>query len=176
MNTTRREFLQTTSLLAAALPLANVARAAAESSAAKPAAAPGGKRPLLFDRADVPRIRANTQLPRFKELWASLEGADLAADRKFIETEAKFNDHAYHMIRVRTALERSAFVFAITGREDHLALAKVALRKLLDYPKWDYFLEGGKLVMGLQRAPEATIAAAFALDWLDGHLTPEEVA
>ena len=34
------------------------------------------------------------------------------------------------------------------------------------YKRWDYFLEGGKDTIGLQRAPEATIAACYALDWL----------
>lgn len=172
MKTTRRDFLQTTSLLAASLPLANVKL----SAAAAPAPNANARRPLLFDASDLPRIRANTKLPRFKELWASLADVDLAADRTFLETGVVFNDHAYNMIKVRTILERSAFVWIVAQREDHRDVAKLALRKLCEFPKWDYFLEGGKIVMGLQRAPEATIATAFALDWLDGHLTPEEIA
>ncbi len=184
MKTSRRSFLQTTSLFAASVPLAQFGASpvtAATTSGAPGApgspALPGGKRrPLLFDPADLPRIRANTKLPRFQKLWASLADVDLAANRKFLEHEVVFNDHAFNMIKVRTMLERSAFVYAVTQREDHLAIAKLALGKLLEYPKWDYFLEGGKTVMGLQRAPEAVIAAAFALDWLDGQLTPAEVA
>jgi hypothetical protein len=176
MNSTRRTFLKSTSALAAALPFATLRLEGAPAGSRAAAPAGGKRRPLLFDAADLPRIRANTKHPRFTTLWASLADADLAADRKFLEHDVKFNDHSVIMLRVRTILERSAFVYAVTPREDHLAVAKLALRRLLDYPKWDYFLEGGKIVMGLQRAPEATIAAAFALDWLDGQLTPAEVA
>jgi hypothetical protein len=172
---TRRTFLKSSVALAASLPFARLGLRGAEPVAGSPSVS-SAKKGLLFDAADLPRIRANTQHPRFKTLWTSLIDADLAADRKFLETAVKFNDHSVDMLRVRQILERSAFVYVVTSRDDHLAIAKLALRKLLDYPKWDYFLEGGKFVFGLQRAPEATIAAAYALDWLDGQLTPAEIA
>lgn len=179
----RRSFLKTSAALTAALPFASRSFSAEKSDPiAASSAAPTGpgsleKRPgLLFDSGDLPRIRANTRLPRFRALWTSLTDIDFAATRTFLEKEVNFQDHAVHMLRVRSALEQSAFVYAVTGREDHLAIAKLALRRLLDYPKWDYFLEGGKFVMGLQRAPEAVIAAALALDWLGSQLTPADVA
>ena len=83
MNTTRRTFLQTTSLLAATLPLTNLRLAGAESSA--PTAPAGRGRGLFFDESDLPRIRANTTDPRFAAYWQSLVTADLVDDTDFLE-------------------------------------------------------------------------------------------
>jgi hypothetical protein len=175
MKTTRRTFLQTTSLFAAALPLANPRLSAAESALA-PAAPAGRRRGLLFDESDLPRIRANTTDPRFAAYWQSLVTADLADDTDFLAHKVRYNNHVQDMMRVRQILERTAFVCALTRDAKQLAVAKLAARRLLDYPKWDYFLEGGKQVMGLQRAPEATIAMCCALDWLGDGLSAAERA
>jgi hypothetical protein len=174
MNPTRRTFLKSSAFLAASLPLARFPLSAAEPAPA--AAAPGASRGLLFDEADLPRIRANTQHPRFASLWAEMTGANLADDTDFLQNKVRFNNHVADMMRCRQIVERSAFVYAVTNDAAHLAVTKLAIRKLLDYPKWDYFLEGGKTVIGLQRASEATIALAYALDCLRGALTPAEVA
>ncbi len=170
---TRRTFLKSSAALAAALPFAHLRLPAADAAAP---AAPGTGKGLLFDAADLPRIRANTQHPRFVKLWAEMTGADLADDTDFLEHKVRFNNHVADMMRCRLIVERSAFVYAVNGDAAHLAVTRLALRKLLDYPKWDYFLEGGKTVMGLQRASEATIALAYALDCLRGALTAGEVA
>ena len=42
--------------------------------------------------------------------------------------------------------------YAITGEAAQLAVAKLALLRLCEYQRWDYFLEGGKQTIGLQRA------------------------
>ncbi|MBP7141121.1 MAG: heparinase II/III family protein [Opitutaceae bacterium] len=168
----RRTFLKNSAVLAASLPLTHISL-----SAARPAPAPTGtRRGLLFDESDLPRIRANTRHPRFAKLWAEMTSADLAADTEFLKNQVRFNNHVSDMLRCRQIAERSAFVHAVNQDASHLAVAKLAIRKLLDYPKWDYFLEGGKTVMGLQRAPEATIALACTLDFLRGTLTDAEVA
>ncbi len=173
MKTTRRTFLQTTSLLAASLPLVNLRLAGAE---AIPSASPAGRRGLFFDESDLPRIRANTADPRFAAYWQSLVTADLADDTDFLEHKVRFNNHVADMLRVRQILERSSFVYAVNHDAKHLAVSKLAVRKILDYPRWDYFLEAGKQTMGLQRAPEATIAMCCALDWLGDGLTAAERA
>ena len=172
---TRRSFLKTSATLAAALPFARLPLAAAEPTTG--AVAPFvAKKGLLFDAADLPRIRANTQHPRFAKLWKEMTGADLAADTDFLEHQVRYNNHVADMLRVRQILERSSFVYAVNGAAAHLAVAKLSIRRLLDYPKWDYFLEGGKTVFGLQRASEAVIALACALDCLGEALAPAEVA
>jgi len=140
------------------------------------------KRGLLFDASDLPRIRANLQDARFSSLWREMSTMDQATDTSvatetvFLEREMRFTNHGSHMVRARVALECAAFKYVTTGDAAQLGLARLALRKICEFPKWDYFLEGGHTVIGLQRAPEASIAVACALDWLGTVLTPEEIA
>lgn len=185
MKPTRRAFLQTSSLLVASLPLSRLAQAASNGTASTPSsgqsaapsgtsATPGAHRGLLFDESDLARIRANTQHPRFAEYWQSLLAADVAADTDFITNHVRLRNHVVDMIKVRTILERASFIYVVNRDAKQLALAKLAARRLLDYPQWDMFMEGGKDIFGLQRAPEATIALAFALDWLGDGLSATE--
>jgi hypothetical protein len=169
-SSTRRSFLKTSAALAAALPFTRLPLSAAIAAASPP----DSKRGLLFDPADLNRIRSNTRHPRFQKLWRELADADLADDTDFLSHRVRFNNHVADMMRVRQILERTAFVYAIGQSPAQLKVARLAIQKLTEYPKWDYFLEGGKTVMGLQRAPEATIAMAFALDWLGDALSVEE--
>jgi hypothetical protein len=172
-STTRRSFLKSSAALAASLPFAHLDLRVA--AATTPTAA-GARKGLLFDAADLPRIRANTKHPRFAKHWAEMTGANLADDTDFLQHKVRFNNHVADMARCRLIVERSSFVYAVNGDAAHLAVTKLAIRKLLDYPKWDFFLEGGKQTMGLQRASEATIALAQALDHLGSALTPAEIA
>jgi hypothetical protein len=175
MKHTRRAFLQTASLAAVSLPIAGSLRAQ-PGAAPQPQPARGGRRGLLFDEADLPRIRANAANPRFAACWKAMAGADLADDTDFLEHHVHFNNHTVDMLRVRTILERAAFVHMVTGEARQVPVAKLAIRRILEYPKWDVFLEGGRTPFGLQRAPEATIALAFALDWLGDNLDAAERA
>jgi hypothetical protein len=162
--TTRRTFLKTTAALSAALPLSRVPLAAAPvAGAAGPAASPGG---LLFDRADLARIRANLELPRLSEVKAMLTTVDFAAETKFLREELRLNNHVADFMRVWKLVQTCAFAYAVWGDRRQLEVALLGLQRLCDYKRWDYFLEGGKDTIGLQRAPEATIASCYALDWL----------
>lgn len=139
-------------------------------------------RGLLFDAGDLPRIRGNLRSPRFGSLWREMSTMDQAtawdpaAETRFLETEVSYHNHNQHMVRARAVLERTSFNYLMHGDPAELALARLALRRVCDFPNWDLFLEGGRSVVGLQRAPEASIAVACALDWLGDVLTPEEVA
>ena len=170
----RRTFLKGSAAIAAALPFARLSLGAAESSTAVPSVA-SPKKGLFFDATDLPRIRGNLASPRFAVINAELTGTDHAAERKFLRDEVRLNDHITDFGRVRHILETTALAFVIYGKPDDLETAKLALQRILDYPKWDYFLEGGKQTIGFQRAPEGTIAVCSALDWLDGHLTLDVV-
>ncbi len=167
MNSTRREFLQRTGLTTAGLLLAPRFQEAAAQVAA-PSAVPG----LLWDAADLPRIKETLKLPRFQPFWKTLVEADKAADRTFLTNELKLNNHVAHFLRARQILERESFAYAVTGDTVHSDLALLALERMLAYKKWDYFLEAGEATIGLQRAPEATIAVVSAREWLDDRLTP----
>lgn len=170
--TSRRDFLKSTTLLAAALPLL---RPRADGADAPPTSS-GRTRGLLFDAADVPRIRANLELPRFRTLRESLLGADLDADTKFLREELRLNDHIVDLARAYTILERAAFTYAVLGDQRRIELARLALRRLMDYERWDYFLEGGTETIGIQRASATSITVCCALDWLGDTLGENERA
>jgi hypothetical protein len=175
MKQSRRAFLQTTSFLAAALPLASLkVSAAAERTIAPKPPAPGAG--LFFDAADVPRIRANLELPRFAGLKRKILGRDLVAEEKFLRDEIKLTDHITDQDKARATLEYGALAFALTGDRRELAATKLAIMRLSQFAQWDYFLEGGAQTIGFQRAPETTIAFCKALDWLGAELTPVERA
>ena len=131
---------------------------------------------LFFSGNDLPRVRENARLPLFKSYWESLLNADLAADTKFLREELDIHNHVAHLLRANEVLKRSAFVALIGENRAHEDLAKLAISKILSYNEWDYFMEGGKETIGLQRAPETTMAMSFAYDWLFDRLSSDEKA
>lgn len=172
MNTSRRTFLKTSATLAATLPFARLA-----SAATTPASSPGiadPRRGLLFDPSELPRIRANLDLPRLAEVRATLVNVDFAAETRFLRNELRLNNHVVDFIRAWKLVQNSSFAYVVWGDARHLELALLGLTRLCDYKRWDYFLEAGKDTIGLQRAPEATIATCYALDWL-GSAVPAEL-
>jgi hypothetical protein len=188
MPTTRRDFLKAGAIAAAGLPLIPALGDASHQVAtevmvapeappqAPPEAPPPPQTGLFFDASDISRIKRSLKHPRVAPYWASITSADLGADTKFISSEAKLNNHSKDMLRVRQILERTSFIFALTGDAAQGDVARRALDKMLEYPRWDYFLEGGVDVIGLQRAPEATIAMSCALQWLESAITKETAA
>src|SRR5690606_31300355 len=125
MSATRRHFLKASSTLAASLPLLRLPAAAA-ATAGPNVATPtptGMSRGLLFDRADLPRIRANLALPRFDALRAQVLERDETADRRFLETELRLQNHVRDMARARVLLEQAAFAYVLTDERRHLDLA-----------------------------------------------------
>jgi hypothetical protein len=177
MPTSRREFLQTTTLLAAALPLTRLkvsgAAAGAAAVSSGPARPPG--RGLLFDESDLARIRANTKDPRFAEYWQKELATDVAADTEFLEKKLRLNNHVVDLLRAQRILERAAFIYVVNRDPGQLALAKLAMKRMVDFPEWDSFIEGGK-ILGMQRATEGSVALLFALDWLGDDVSAAERA
>ena len=168
MRSSRRRFLNTAALTAAGVALSPWKAIAGYVPAPVQGTAQRG---MLFDKADIPRIRETLKLPRFTAYWSSVVDADLEVDKKYLRTGAKLNNHAVDFLKVRQILERTSFAYTIGGDKRHLEVALMAIGKMLEYKKWDYFLEGGEFTMGLQRAPEATIAMSFALEWLNDDLS-----
>ena len=171
----RRTFLKSSAVFAASLPFSRLALGAAEAGAAVASVA-SAKKGLLFDPSDLPRIRANAHHPRFAALWQSMREADLAADRDFLANRVRLTNHVVDLLHVQKIMERACVLYAVEGDPGQLELARTAIRKMLEYPEWDSFLEGGRQIFGLQRAPEGCIALLLALDWLKGALTPAEIA
>jgi len=171
-STTRRSFLKTTAALSASLPLTRLSAQTAPTSGAK--SAPSAQSGLLFDRGDLPRIRANLELPRLAAVKEMLLKVNFAAETKFLREELRLTNHVTDFMRAWVLVQNCAFAHTIWGDPRQLDLALLALRRLCDYKRWDYFLEGGKDTIGLQRAPESTIACCYALDWL-GEAVPAEL-
>lgn len=176
---TRRTFLKSAGLLAASLPLVRSNLFAGPE--AKPHGAAGGMHPsrgLLFDAEDIPRIRENLATPRFAEIRAAVfpDAATMAANEKFLRDEIKINDHISDQSKARGLLERAAFAYALTGDERQFQLARLGLQRLMEFKRWDYFLEGGEQTIGIQRASETTMAFCLALDWLGEKLSGDERA
>lgn len=172
ITTSRRSFLKTTAALSAALPLSRLSSQAAPAGTG--ASAGTTQAGLLFDRADVPRIRANLELPRLAEVKSMLTSVNFAAETKFLREDLRLNNHVADFMQVWKLVQNCSFAYAIWGDPRQLELALLALQRLCDYKRWDYFLEGGKDTIGLQRAPESTIASCYALDWL-GEAVPAEL-
>lgn len=169
----RRSFLKGSAAFASALPFLSLPVVAARAGdGTEPS--PGPSRGLLFDKSDLPRIRANLELPRCSIIRDAVRHIDFEAETKFLNDELRLDNHVEDFSRARRLLENSAFAHAVWGDQRHLDLALLAMGRLCDYKRWDYFLEGGKDTIGLQRAPEATIATCYALDWL-GDAVPKDL-
>lgn len=171
MKDSRRKFLRSTVLAAAGLalkPWRTTTRIPGMTGTFQT------QRGLLFDEPEIPRLLETVKHPRYAPYWKTLVEADLNADRKFLRDELRLNNHVADFLKARIILERTSFVYVLTKDQGQLEIAKLAIKRILEYPKWDYFLEAGTHTIGLQRAPEATIAMAFAQEWLGTALTGEE--
>jgi hypothetical protein len=88
------------------------------------------------------------------------------AETRFLAAELRLTNHVSDFMRCWRLVQNCAFACAVWDEAPQRDLCLLGLRRLCDYKRWDYFLEGGSRAVGLQRAPEATIATVYALDWL----------
>jgi hypothetical protein len=167
---TRRDALRLTGLGAAGLLLPwSTVEAALRAPIAGPALG------LFFGSDALPALRERyLRDPLFAGLRERYAAIDRAAERRFLASEVRTNDQLYDIVRVGDLGQRMAFVHAMTGDEDAARLSIEAIRTLLRFPKWDYFLTGANEVFGLQRAPSSTYAIALAADWLGDALPDAE--
>ena len=123
---------------------------------------------LFFDGEAVDRFRGLYQSDRYASLRTRIESVDQAVERRFLKSEIRYNDQLYDIARVSDRATDMAFHFLMTGDEDAASLAVEYMDALMKFGRWDYFLEDGDKVFGLQRAPGATVAVSLCWDWLDG--------
>ena len=129
---------------------------------------------LLFDATEVPRIRTTLTRPEFAGFWDAARQADLAADEHFLREEIKLNEPVKDLARATNILLRTAFVHRLAPDARQLALARLALNRLLAYRRWDWFLEAGRDTVGIMRNGTTAVAAVRAADWLTDGFTAEE--
>ena len=156
----RRDFFQKAGLSLASLSVMNL-------SLIKNVNAQSKELPLelFFSADDLDKIREKTKLPLFKDYWLAQTSLDHTDDINFLKNDLSYNNHIRHFARARQILEREAFLYIVTKSARHGELAYLAATTLLKYKKWDYHVEDKKYVIGLQRAPEGTIAMSMAYDW-----------
>lgn len=133
-------------------------------------------RGLLFDADELPRIRATLQRPEFAAFWKYALGADLAADERFLRTELNLKSVNSDLARAANILQRCAFIHVIAPDPRQVALARLALGRILEYPRWDWFLEAGKHTVGIMRNGTTSISVVLAADWLAEEFTAAEHA
>ncbi len=168
----RRDFLRTSLGLGALLALRGTGRAADVLAPASPAATRG----LLFDAADLPRIRETVQRPEFAEYWTYMTKVDFAAEEKFLLHELSLQNRIAHMSRAQGIMMRSAFVHVLFPNAQHLALAQLALKRLLDYSRWDWLRDSEGKPVAVLRGSGTAIALALVSEWLAGEISPEQQA
>ncbi len=164
----RRDFLRLTALLPSGLALSGAPISGWVSRAYAPAFG------LYFGAAEVDRLRERFSSDMFSELREQLRQLDRAAFRTFLTSEVRYNDHLYHIDRVTKTAQQLAFLYAVAGDEEAADLSIEAMRTLMKFPRWDYFLEGGDRVFGLQRAPDSVLAVSLCSDWLGDRVTDSE--
>ena len=131
---------------------------------------------LLFDQSELPRIKETLARPEFASFWRYAREADLADDERFLRDEIKLDHVNADLGRAANVLQRCAFVHAIAPDARQLALAKLALNRVLSFRRWDWILEAGKDTVGVMRNGTTSIAVVLAADWLANDLTDEEHA
>ena len=128
---------------------------------------------VFFDKKDIPRFRQLFAThPLFAEIRKQMDTTDRARERTFLRSEVRLNDHLYDISRVGNLAQQMALLYLYTGDQDAAALAQECVETLMRFPKWDYFLEGGTEVVGLQRAPNSAMAVALVIEALGDRIPP----
>lgn len=130
---------------------------------------------LFFGPGALPAMRRRyADNLMFEEFRLSIESIDRSEERTFIADEVRYNDQLFHIIRLSRLAENMAFKFLMTGDRDAANLAAEAIRSIMKFERWDYFLEEGKKVVGIQRASSTAIGVCVAADWLGPEISDEE--
>ncbi|NND70530.1 MAG: hypothetical protein HKN43_03025 [Rhodothermales bacterium] len=102
----------------------------------------------------------------FADLREELDSFDRVAERAFLKNDVQYNDHLIDLNRIGHAAPKMAFLYLMTDDVDAARLAVESIETIMRFPTWDYFLEDGSQVIGLQRAPSSVVAVALCSDWL----------
>jgi hypothetical protein len=130
---------------------------------------------LFFgEEALVDMRRQYADNPMFAEFRSFLESIDRVDERRFLAEEVRYNDQLFHILRLSRLAENMAFFYLMTGDTDAADLSSEAIRAIMKFERWDYFLEGGTKVVGVQRASSTAIGVCVASDWLGDYVAEEE--
>jgi hypothetical protein len=134
-------------------------------------------RGVFYNHAGTFRFRQiYSTSPVFADLRSQLDTIDRQRERRFMKSEVRYNDHLYDIARVGTLAQQMALTYLYTGDEDAAKLAEECVECPMRFPKWDYFLEGGTEVVGLQRAPNSALGVALTVEVLGDRLPATTVS
>lgn len=122
----------------------------------------------LYPTPDL--IRRNFVDPAFVDLRRELEAIDLEERRRFLNDDVDLKGYADDLSQVAQLVEQMVFLHLGTGRDDAAQLAIDGVEKLMAFSKWDYFLEGGRIPVGVMRAPQGNLAVSLVLEYLGERL------
>lgn len=143
---------------------------------AAPALSPELRSGLMFNADELPRIRATLARPEFSAFWTYARNPDFAADERFLRHEIDLRNPVRDLARAAMILQLSAFVHTVAPDARHLALARLALERVLAYPRWDWFLEAGTRTVGVMRNGTTAVSVVLAAEWLGAELSAAEHA
>lgn len=116
-------------------------------------------------------VRRNFADPAFVDLRVELEATNLEERGRFLDKDVDLRGYADDLSRVANLVEQMVFLFLGTGRDDAAQLAVDGIEKLMAFTKWDYFLEGGRVPVGIMRAPQGNLAVSLVLEYLGDRLS-----
>lgn len=131
---------------------------------------------LLFDPEEMPRIQSTLARAEFAAFWRWAREADLADDERFLRDELRPDHPNVDLARAANILQRSAFVHAVAPDPRHLAVARLALQRMLAFKRWDWILEAGRDTVGVMRNGTTAVAAVLGADWLAAELSDADHA
>ncbi len=129
---------------------------------------------LFFGDDKLASIRTvYNENPLYSSLSESIRSFDYDAEYNFLKDEIQYNDHLIDLPRIGNKAPEMAFHYLMTGDEDAARMAVALIDAIMQFEKWDYFLEDRHLVIGLQRASSSAVGIALTSDWL-GDFVPED--
>ena len=164
MTISRREFCYlgaSASLLTGLSPFASEARATSND--------PKSDR-LFFDKSDIEQIRANASSeflgPLYRD-WSSHSPSELSEKLDaFNESRDIIGDFAAAL----ESLTYSSMTQLIDPSQERRDSLIEGIERFIDFPFWDYFLDGPNDAIGIQRAATAIVRLLFAREVLDDEI------
>ena len=128
---------------------------------------------LFFDPARLGQIRANyLHHPEFAALRVSHAEFDYAGQEAWMDT-IRYNDQLMILRPLRVLAEELAFITLMTDDPRAERLAKRAVREIMKFERWDFFLDGDDPIAA-QRASHCTAGVALVIDLLGDRVAADE--
>ena len=133
----------------------------------------GTGRRLFFNPQDLPRVRANSNTPLLAPIYQEWKASPLSALDEALDKFEASGEIIRDFMGVLRELAHSSAVQMIDPSPAREASLLSAIERLIVRPKWDYFMDGGQDVLGIQRSSFATVRLLFAREVLGDAIDEE---